>query len=81
MVMDGFGGCSHPMESRRAKADTAGKQPEPLRPHSGQSEDQAPEATPKSTLGLLVTYYIGFLSLSPSFLYLGYCYSSYYSLI
>ena len=33
------------------------------------------------TLGLLVTYFIGFLSLSPSFLYLGICYRSYYSLI
>ena len=33
------------------------------------------------TLGQLVTHYIGFLSLSPSFLYLGYYRSSYYSLI
>ena len=33
------------------------------------------------TLGLLVTHLIGFLSLSPSFLYLGIYLSSYYSLI
>jgi hypothetical protein len=29
--------------------NTAGKQPEPLRPHPGQSEDQAPEATSRSS--------------------------------
>ena len=33
------------------------------------------------TLGLLVTYLIGVLSLSPSFLYLGIYYRFYYSLI